>query len=55
MRYVTATEFQKSVKKVIAEVRRKNKPVTVVRRGQPVAVICPFEWMNKREGSTDGK
>jgi prevent-host-death family protein len=43
LKTVSATQFKAECLRVIDQVNKDHQPVTITRRGQPVAVLTPIE------------
>ena len=44
---ITATEFKAKCLRVIREMDKDHEPVTITRRGQPVAMLTPYPKTNE--------
>ena len=51
MKTVTATEFRTHCGQLISEVQRTGNPLTITKRGQPVAKLV---WVHPRRGKLFG-
>ena len=47
MKTITATEFKAKCLRVIREMNKDHEPVTITRRGQPVAMLTPYPKTNE--------
>ena len=49
-RRVTADEARRNFRELLNEVEHDRQHVTIMRYGQPAAVMVPVEWYSKKAG-----